>query len=166
MEPMTRELVRFCRKVFPAHNFLRFQDHVKTRSSGSVTPIQRCRRTIRMSPAHGVTASAEASPTSVPATAAEVPFRPAISIFNLNGLVHCVCADPAPTCQVAGRRRTKPSGREARAQLGDHDPPTPMDKAERSARVLSEQTRGRDQFHLGLWPLSFPPCGFPNTPQP
>src|SRR6516165_318200 len=67
-------LGRFCRKVFPAHNFLRFQDHVKTRSSGSVTPIQRCRRTIRMSPAHGVTASAEASPTSVPATATEVSF--------------------------------------------------------------------------------------------
>src|SRR6516165_996206 len=28
-------LGRFCRKVFPAHNFLRFRDHVKTRSSGS-----------------------------------------------------------------------------------------------------------------------------------
>src|SRR5215468_6241711 len=67
-------LGRFCRKVFPAHNFLRFQDHVKTRSSGSVTTIQKCRRTIRMSPAHGVTASAEASPTSVPATATEVSF--------------------------------------------------------------------------------------------
>src|SRR5262249_8627935 len=114
-----------------------------------------------MSPAHGVTASAEASPTSVPATATEVSFRPTISIFNLNGLVHCVFADRAPTCQAAGRRRTKQSGPEARVWLGDHDPPTPMDKAERSARVLSEQTRDSHQFHPGLWPLSFPPCGFP-----
>ena len=62
---------------------------------------------------------------------------------------------------LAGRRRTKPSGREARAQLGDHDPPTPMDKAERSARALSEQTRGRDQFHPGLWHCRSPPVRFP-----
>src|SRR5215831_9054580 len=113
-----------------------------------------------MSPTHGVTASTEASPTSVPATATEVSFRPAISIFNLNGLVHCVFADRAPTCQAAGRRRTKQSGPEALGWLGDHDPPTPMDKAEGLARELSEQTRGRDQCHPGLWPLSFPPCGF------
>src|SRR6516164_1312168 len=109
---------------------------------------------------------AEASPTSVPATALKFLFRPAISIFNLNGLVHCVFADRAPTCQASGRRRTKQSGPEARVRLGDHDPPTPMDKAERSARVLSEQTRDRDQFHPGFWPLSFPPCGFPNAPRP
>jgi len=50
--------------------------------------------------------------------------------------------------QAAGHRRTKLSGPEAQVWLGDHDPPTPMDKAERSARVLSEQTRGRD--HPGL----------------
>src|SRR5215831_11127008 len=31
---------------------------------------------------------------------------------------------------------------------------------------VSEQTRDRDQFHPGFWPLSFPPCGFPNTPRP
>src|SRR6266481_3951467 len=80
-------------------------------------------------------------------------FRPAISIFNLNGLVHCVFADRAPACQAAGRRITMQAGPEVRVWLGDHDPPTPMDKAEHSARVLSEQTRGRDQFHLGLWPL-------------
>src|SRR5215467_2421034 len=46
--------------------------------------------------------------------------------------------------QAAGHRRTKLSGPEAQVWLGDHDPPTPMDKAERSARVLSEQTRDRD----------------------
>src|SRR5262249_37919065 len=107
-------------------------------------------------PPHGITASAEASPTSVPATATEVSFSAGYLNIQSNGLVHCVFADRAPTCQAAGRRRTKQSGPEARVRLGDHDPPTPMDKAERSARVLSEQTRGRDQFHLGLWPLSFP----------
>src|SRR5438034_9280203 len=114
------------------------------------------RRTIRMSPAHGVTASAEASPTSVPATATEVSFSAGYLNFNLNGLVHCVFADRAPTCQAAGRRRTKQSGPEARVWLGAHDPPTSRDKAERSARELREQTRGRDQFDAGLWPLSLP----------
>ena len=90
-------------------------------------------------------------------------FRPAISIFNLNGLVHCVFADRAPTCLVAGRRRTKQSGPEARVWFGDHDPPTPMDKAERLARVLSEQTRGRD--HPGLLAIVAPLAAYPNTPQ-
>src|SRR6266404_8454255 len=42
-------LGRFCRKVFPAHNFLRFRDHVKTRSSGSESQYTDARRTIRMS---------------------------------------------------------------------------------------------------------------------
>src|SRR5258708_19247540 len=58
---------------------------------------------------------------------------PGVSIFNFNGLVHCVSADRAPTCLVADRRKTKPSDREARAGLRDHDPPTPKDKAEGSA---------------------------------
>src|SRR6266446_8093021 len=101
------------------------------------------------------------SPTSLPATATGVFFfGPAVSVFNFGGLVHCVSADRSPTYPAADRRKTTPSGREARARLGDHDPPTPMDRAERSARVLSEQTRGRDQFHLGLWPLTFPSCSF------
>jgi hypothetical protein len=60
--------------------------------------------------------------------------------------------DRAPTCLVADRRKTKPSDREARARLGDHDPPTPRDKAERSARALG-QARDRDQLHSRLWPL-------------
>src|SRR6516165_9018461 len=62
-------LGQFCRNVFPAHNFLRSRDHVKTRSSGSVTPIQRC----PTDDSH-VPRAAEASPTSVPATATEVSF--------------------------------------------------------------------------------------------
>src|SRR6516164_8342080 len=131
-------LGQFCREVFPAHNFLRFQGHVKTRSSGSVTQYRGARQTIRM---------------SCQQRRLKLLFGPAISIFNVNGLVHCVFADRAPTCQAAGRRRTKQLGPEARVWLGDHDPPTPMDTAERSARALSEQTRGRDQFHPGLWPL-------------
>jgi hypothetical protein len=78
---------------------------------------------------------------------------PRVSIFNFNGLVHCVSADRAPTCLVADRRKTKPSDREARVRLGDHDPPTPRDKAEGSARALGDQARDRDQLHAGLWPL-------------
>src|SRR6516165_9155578 len=62
-------------------------------------------------------------------------FGPTVSIFNFNGLVHCVSADRAPTYPAADRRKTKPSDREARARLGDHDPPTPRDRAERSARA-------------------------------
>src|SRR6516165_1181325 len=62
-------LGRFCRKVFPAHNFLWFRDHVKPRSSGSVTAIHRCPTDDSHVPCARVTASAEASPTSVPATA-------------------------------------------------------------------------------------------------
>src|SRR6516162_9840932 len=86
--------------------------------------------------------------------------------INLNGLVHCVFADRASTYPAADRRKTKPSGGEARVWLGDHDPPTPMDKAERSAKELSEQTRGRDQLHPGLWPLSFPPPVSPTRRSP
>ena len=69
-------------------------------------------------------------------------FGPTVSIFNFNGLVHCVSADRAPTYPAADRK-TKPSDREARAQLGDHDPPTPRDRAERSARALLACFRGR-----------------------
>jgi hypothetical protein len=66
------------------------------------------------------------SPTSLPATATGVfLFWPALPIFNFNGLLHCVCADRAPTYPQADRRKTKPSDREAGVQLGDHDPPTP-----------------------------------------
>src|SRR6266404_6935289 len=91
------------------------------------------------------------SPTSLPATATGVFFfGPAVSVFNFGGLVHCVSADRAPTYPAADRRKTKPSGREARARLGDHDPPTPMDRAERSARALG-QARDRDQLHSRLW---------------
>src|SRR5215813_15549486 len=93
-------------------------------------------------------------------------FGPAVSIFNFSGLVHCVSADRAPTYPAADRQKTKPSGGEARVWLGDHDPPTPMDKAERSAKELSEQTRGRDQLHPGLWPLSFPPPVSPTRRSP
>ena len=62
-------------------------------------------------------------------------FGPAVSIFNFSGLVHCVFADRAPTYPAADRRKTKPSDREALARLGDHGPPTPGDRAERSARA-------------------------------
>ena len=62
-------------------------------------------------------------------------FGPAVSRFNFNVLVHCVFVDRAPTYPAADRRKTKPSGREARARLGDHDPLTPRDRAERSARA-------------------------------
>src|SRR5215468_5106679 len=72
-------LGRFCRKVFPAHNFLRFQDHVKTRSSSSVTPIHRRPMNDSHVPCARGHRSSEASPTSVPATATEVLFLPAIS---------------------------------------------------------------------------------------
>src|SRR5262252_2610595 len=34
-------LGRFCRKVFPVRHFLRFRDHVKTRSSSPVTLIHK-----------------------------------------------------------------------------------------------------------------------------
>jgi hypothetical protein len=44
-------------------------------------------------------------------------FGPTVSIFNFNGLVHCVSADRAPTYPAADRRKTKPLGREARVQL-------------------------------------------------
>src|SRR5262249_40504133 len=74
--------------------------------------------------------------TSLPATATGVFFFwPALPIFSFNGLVHCVCADRAPTYPAADRRKPKPSDRKAGVQLGDHDPPTPRDRAERSARV-------------------------------
>src|SRR5262249_52823252 len=46
-----------------------------------------------------------------------------------NGLVRCVSADRATTYPAADRRKTKPSGRKARARLDDHDPPTPTDRA-------------------------------------
>src|SRR5215471_8567659 len=60
-------LGRFCRKVFPAHNFLRFQDHVKNALFWLSNPqYAGARQTIRMSPAHGVTASSDASPTCSP----------------------------------------------------------------------------------------------------
>src|ERR1700756_1370442 len=103
-------------------------------------------------PAHGVTPPQKPRQRRCPQRRLKFLFGPAISIFNLNGLVHCVFADRAPTSQAAGRRKTKQSGPEARVWLRDHDPPTPMDKAERSARALSEQTRGRDQLHPKLWP--------------
>src|SRR5262249_3704074 len=74
-------------------------------------------------------------------------------IFNFNVLVHCVFADRAPTYPAADRRKTKPSGREARARLGDHDPPTPRDRAERSARAGGNRAGSREQLHSGLWPL-------------
>src|SRR5215472_14426348 len=93
------------------------------------------------------------SPTSLPATATGGFLLGRRSHINFNGLVHCVFADQASTYPVADRRKTKPSGREARARLDDHDPPTPRDRAERSARALGEQTRSRDQLHAGLWPL-------------
>src|SRR5262249_50977134 len=80
-------------------------------------------------------------------------FWPAISIFNFNGLVHCDSADRAPTYPAADRRKTKPSGREARARLGDHDPPTPTDRAERWASAWGERARSREQLDSGLWPL-------------
>jgi hypothetical protein len=58
-------------------------------------------------------------PTPLPAAATGGFFLgPGVSIFNFNGLVHCVSADRAPTCLVADRRKTKPSDREARAGLG------------------------------------------------
>jgi hypothetical protein len=58
-------------------------------------------------------------------------------------------------------RRTKQSGPEFGS--ANRDPPMPMDKAERSARVLSEQTRGRD--HPGLLAIVAPLAAYPNTPQ-
>src|SRR6516165_1952320 len=59
---------------------------------------------------------AEASPTSVPATALKFLFRPAIPIFNLNGLVHRVFADRAPTCQAAVAE--EPSSQVPRLEFG------------------------------------------------
>jgi hypothetical protein len=46
-----------------------------------------------MSPTHGVTASAETSPTSVPATATEVSF----SVFNLRFPQHAAALGHADT---------------------------------------------------------------------
>src|SRR5262249_14816367 len=80
-------------------------------------------------------------------------FGPAVSVFNFNGLVHCVFADRAPTYPAADRRKTKPSGREARARLGDHDQPTPTDRARRSARACGEGAGSREHLHAGLCPL-------------
>src|SRR5215831_8103566 len=80
-------------------------------------------------------------------------FGPAVSIIDFNGLVHCVFADQALTYPAAGRRKTKPSDREAGARLGDHDPPTQGTGAERSARARDERARSREQLHPGLWPL-------------
>src|SRR5262249_42744080 len=51
--------------------------------------------------------------------------RPQLGRLSLR----CVSADRAPTYPA---RKTKPSDREAGARLGDHDPPTPTDRAERS----------------------------------
>jgi hypothetical protein len=124
-------------------------------------PIHRCDGRFACPPRTGSPPPQKPRPRRCQQRRLKFLFRPAISISIFNGLVHCVFADRALTCQAAGRRKTKPSGREARGWLGDHDPPTPMDKAERSARVLSEQTPDRDQFHPGLWPLSFPPVRFP-----
>src|SRR5215471_9373128 len=104
------------RKVLCAAKFLRLRGHVKTR-----LPLANF---------------LNQSPLSLPATATGgFCFGPAVSIINFNGLAHCVFADQAPTYPAADRRKTKPSGREARARLGGHDPPTPRDRAERSARA-------------------------------
>src|SRR6266487_6733664 len=78
--------------------------------------------------------------TSCPQQRLNFLLGPAISIV----------ADRAPTCQAGDHRRTKLSGREARVWLGDHDPPTLRDTAERSARALSEKSRDRNQLHPGL----------------
>src|SRR6516162_7135797 len=67
-------------------------------------------------------------------TACEVMSKHAQYLI-FNGLVRCVSADRAPTYQAADRRKTRPSDREAGARLGGHDPPTPRDRAERSARA-------------------------------
>src|SRR5262249_46352193 len=81
-----------------------------------------------MFPVHGVTASSEASPTSVPANATEVSFS--TGYLNIQSY-------------WARSSRVRRS-------------PTPMDKVERSARISSEQTPDRDQFHPGLWPCRSP----------
>src|SRR5262249_61471296 len=69
--------------------------------------------------------SAEASSTSVPATATDVSFSAGYLNIQSQWARSLVFADQAPTCQAADRRRTKQSGPEARVWLGDHDPPTP-----------------------------------------
>src|SRR5215471_4920571 len=94
------------RKVFSAAKFLRLRGHVKTRSHARQLPSLESHIAARDSDWGFL-------------------FLARSPIFSFNGLVHCVCADRAPTYPAADRRKTKPSDRKAGVQLGDHDPPTP-----------------------------------------
>src|SRR5258708_30659674 len=61
--------------------------------------------------------------------------------------------------------KTKPSGREARARLDDHDPPTP--RAGRNARLEHRVSRlvAPINFILDFGHCSFPPAASPETPR-
>src|SRR5262249_19565010 len=107
-----------CRKVLSAANFLRLRGHVKTR-----LPLANFRNQ---------------SPLSLPATATGgFCFGPAVSIINFDGLVHCICADQAPTYPAADRQK-KPSRQVARLELGST---ITIRQHQRTGRTLGESMR-------------------------
>src|SRR6516164_5434542 len=66
---------------------------------------------------------------------------------------------------VADRRKTKPSDREAEARLGDHDPPTPRDRAERSREREMSGLAASSSFIQDFGHCSSPRTASP-MPQP
>src|SRR5262249_55620467 len=105
------------------------------------------------------------SPTSLPATATGGFFWAGGLILVSMGLFIAFFTDQASTYPAADRRKTKPSGREARARLDDHDPPTP--RVGRNARLEHRVTRlvASINFIQDFGHCSFPPAASPETPR-